>query len=476
VSETEHNPTDRAAALRETLISVLLLDEADRPSRLRSCLERVAPEDVAAVLGDFDDDEKLEIFRALPSDEAKGVVLEETDQHSRPEVLEGLSEEERREVFEEMPVDDLVDHLEELPEAEQERIIAALDSEDAEGVRELQRYEPDTAGGMMTTEFVAVPFAATSGAALAKIQGNLDLEVIAYVYVVRAATGKLEGIVSIRELLRAQPETPVAELMVTDIVHVNVDTDQEEVAAVADKYNLSVIPVTADQTCIRGIVTFDDVIDALQEEHSEDMYRMAGTTATHPYYEPLFRGVSKRLPFLLMTMVFGLLVLLVQSHFRGHMNVWLFAIVAPMLHLINMVSGNVSIVTSTIFVRGYATGEISAARVWKAAARELAVGLSLALILSLLLGLALSFFFYAPEIEPDATAGLRFDTQTILVCAGGLFVSVLWAAMVGVLVPNVCRLTRVIDPAIASGPFVTSTVDISASVIFLAFVVFFLAS
>jgi magnesium transporter len=459
---------DRAVALRETLVSLSILGAEDLVA-LRGCLNRVAPEDVAAVLGDLDTDERLVIFKALPSVESKATVLEETDQQTRADLLDGLTEEERREVIGEMPVDDLVDALDELPRAEQERLIAELEDEDAEDVRELRQYEADSAGGMMTPEFLVASMEATSGEALATIQGNLNAEVISYVYIT-SKEGRLEGVVSIRELLRAPPETSVRDHMETDLVKVEVETDREEVAAVVDKYNLPVVPVVDSTGSIRGIVTFDDVLDAVQDEHSEDMLRMAGTTAIHPYYEPVHVGVAKRLPFLLVTLTGCIGVLLVQNHFREVITEngtaeasLLMLLVLPIVHLISGLSGNVAVVTSTVFVRGLATGEIHPGRISRAVWQELLIGILIGLVIAVLVGLVLSFFF-----------GARYQPDIIMVVVCGLFASIAWAAAIGALVPVICRRLG-IDPAIASGPFVTITVDISASFIFLLFVLKMLA-
>ena len=469
MAQYESSMQDRAVALRETLVSLSILGDEDRVA-LEGCLNRVAPEDVAAVLGDLDTDERLAIFKALPSVESKATVLEETDQQTRSDLLDGLSEEERSEVIGEMPVDDLVDALDGLPRAEQERIIADLEEEDAEDVRELRQYEPDSAGGMMTPEFLVAPVGATSGEALATIQGNLNAEVISYVYVT-SKEGRLKGVVSIRDLLKAGPETAVEDHMETDIVKVEVETDREEVAAVVDKYNLPVIPVVDSTGSIRGIVTFDDVLDAVQDEHSEDMLRMAGTTAIHPYYEPVHVGVAKRLPFLLVTLTGCIGVLLVQNHFReviagdGTAEASLLMLmVLPIVHLISGLSGNVAVVTSTVFVRGLATGEIYPGRISRAVWQELLIGILIGLVIAVLVGLVLSLFF-----------GQRYDPDIILVVVCGLFASIAWAAVIGALVPVICRRVG-IDPAIASGPFVTITVDISASFIFLLFVLKMLAA
>jgi magnesium transporter len=467
VADQEFPTFDRTAALRETLVSLMVIDDPESVS-LRACLEQFAAEDVAAVLDDFEPDKKVAIFKAVGSAEAQAAVLEATDHGSRADIRAGLSEAERREVFEEMPVDDLVDQLEELPADEQERIIAELETEEAEDVRELRQYEPETAGGMMTPEFLSVPVNATSGEALATIQGNLNAEVISYVYVVESDE-VLKGVVSIRDLLKARPETLVVTYMQTNLVRVNVETDREDVGAIVDKYNFVVVPVVDDKNSIRGVVTFDDVLDAVQDEHSEDMLRMAGTTAIHPYYEPIYIGVAKRLPFLLVTLSGAFGVLLILQHYRGVLeNGWedatiLFALVVPAIHLISGLSGNVAVITSTVFVRAFAIGEIGRGRLLRAVIQEVAVGSIIALIMSAIVVTVLSLF---------AVGTYGYDI--ILVVAGGLCASVTWAALIGALVPVACRVTKVIDPAIASGPFVTIMVDVSASLIFFLFVVTFL--
>lgn len=459
VPETDFS-TDRVAALHETLVAIFGIGDVE-PLKLAAVLAQVAPEEVAAIMADFSDEDKIVIFRALPGTEEQGVVLEETDQQSRRDILEGITEEERREIIGEMPVDDLVDHLEDLPSDEQKRLIATLGKKDAKDVRELLRYEPDTAGGMMTTEYIAVPVGSTSRKALEQVQGNLAMELISYVYITKEDE-TLGGVVSIREILKASPQTLVDEYAEKDVVHVRVDTDQEEVATIFDKYNLTAVPVVDQQGRIRGVVTVDDVIDALQEEHSEDMFRMAGTTAVNPIYEPVMSDVTKRLPFLMITLVGGLVVALTLDFFVENMiTPFLFAKMVIWVHLVSALSGNVAVVTSTVLVRGLATGDIALQRLWRALGREALVGLVVAFILAALAAGEIYFFAYLTG-EPGYAA-----PRVVLALVLAMAASVAWAGLIGAVVPVACRLSRRIDPAIASGPFVTITCDVSASIIFL---------
>ena len=467
MSPDQGSSLERASALHETLLAVLGLGDPDRRS-LGRILDLFAPEDVAAVLGDFEVEEKILIFKAISSKEDQGVVLEETDQQSHREILDALTEEERRAVIGEMPVDDLVDHLEELPEAEQKRLIATLDKEEAEDVEELLQYEPDTAGGMMTTEFITMPLALTSRAALAKIQGNLGAEVIAYVYIVDD-NECLCGVVSIREILRATPDTVVDTYMERDVVRVAVDTDREEVAAVVERYNIAAIPVVDRQERIRGLVTFDDVMEAVQEEHSEDMLRMAGTTAVHPLYEPVRVDVAKRLPFLLITMTGGFGVVLVQNLFRGPMEAieaGILVMMLPLAHVLSALSGNVAVVASTVLVRGLATQEVGVTRLRKALKREILVAILIPLILAPAAGLTLYVIGHMAGGHMEIYCRPLVIRSLML----GMLASVAWAGLIGAVVPIFCILSKIIDPAIASGPFVTVTCDISSSLIFLLIV------
>lgn len=463
MSADERTTLERASALQETLFAMFGLGDVDAAS-LAAALERVAPEDVAAVLADFEPEQKLLIFKAIGSAENQGIVLEETDQQSRRELLVALTQAERSEILGEMSVDDLVDHLEVLPEEEQERIIATLKTEEAREVQELRRYDPDTAGGMMTTEFLTIPAGATSGEALLAIQGNLNLEVIAYVYVTDEQE-ILQGVVSIREVLRAKPNVPVTEYMTRELVLVSLETDREDVAGVVDKYNLAVIPVVDDAGRMRGIVTFDDVMDAVQEEHSEDMLRMAGTTAIHPVYESVQLGAARRLPFLLLTMVGGLSVFVFKALFDESISPELIAMALAAIPLLCGLTGNVAVVTSTVIVRGMATGEIAGRRLWRALGHELTVGFLLSLALPLILwGVLVLLGSYLLEGADE------YRPRVIPLVCLALCASVVWGSLVGGLVPVICRLSRVIDPAIASGPFVTMSCDISASFIFLLLV------
>lgn len=457
MSTEQQETSDRASALRETLIALFELD-APEPSSLQSALRRVQPEDAASILREFDDAEKIAIYRALPGDEEKRIVLEESDLPTRRKILEQLEATERASILGQMAVDDLVDQLEALPLETRNEVLATFPKSDREEVRELLSYPPDTAGGMMTTDFISIPVNVSSRDALAKIQGNLKSEVIAYIYATDHQ-GRLQGVASIRQILSAKPETPVQEFITTDVISVHVSTDREEVASVANRYNLPVLPVVDDDQELRGIITFDDIFDAVEEEHSEDMLRMAGTVALHPIDEPVLVGALKRLPFLIITMLGGFGVLVVKTVFENRIPPGVFLVALGVVPLLSGLAGNVGIVTATVMVRGLATGDISSRRAFRPIWRETLVGL--------LLGAVLAAFV---SVVLRVSGNEQYSWGICQVISLGLFASVLWAAFVGALVPLICKASRFVDPAIASGPFVTMACDLSASLIFLTLV------
>ena len=467
------DPRERAEALRENLAALFDVDGAD-DAHLSSAVQRVVPEDIAAILEDFSLEQKLSIFRAIHSDEAKSVVIEETDQESHDELLDALSKEEIVAILGEMPVDDLVDHLEDLAPEEKAHVLANLEPDEARVAEELAQYAEDTAGGMMTTEFLELSTDLTSHQALAAIQGNLDLEVISYIYITEDDS-TLRGIVSIRDILRSKPDTPVQEYMKTDVIHVNVFTDREEVAAAANKYNLSVIPVLDDENQSQG--------HRHRRRHSR--CRRGRTLRRHAAHgrngrrAPVSRigdgrraqeasvpdgdddgrhsgDVSRRL---------------LRKERSLHIN----------RRRRPTSVGNVGATARLCARRQRRHRHVDSHRPWAGDRRDQReprmegapprsvdqrIGRT---------GSGRHRRRHRRAASYSNKEGLEGQTMTIFGSIGcGLAASISWAALVGAAVPVLCRLSGRIDPAIASGPFVTMLCDLSASAIFLTLVLLFL--
>jgi magnesium transporter len=262
----------------------------------------------------------------------------------------------------------------------------------------------------------------------------------------------LQGLVPIRRIISARRDTPLKDIMETEVVSVLTNVDQEEVARLVDVYNLAAIPVVNGQGRLQGVVTLDDVIDVIREEASEDVYRMAGTSAQHPISESPGRRFVFRLPWLLILVVAGLINSIILRYF-GHTLETITA-VTFFIPVIIAMAGNVSLQSSSIMVRGLATGEVIYGRFFKILLGELSTGL--------LIGLACGTFV------AFGSSLLHFDSAKLSLAVGiALFFSISVAAVMGTVMPLMFHRLGV-DPAVASGPFVTTLNDICGLVIYLS--------
>ena len=356
-------------------------------------------------------------------------------------------------ILEEMPADEATDFLGELSDKEQTRYLQMMGKEDRAEVRELLTYPEDTAGGIMTTEYVAVNENITVVKAIDILRETApDAETIYYVFVVNALN-HLVGVISLRELIVASTEAIIKDIMKSNVVSVPVDMDQEEVAQIVTKYNFLAIPVIEHDNSLLGIVTVDDVIDVIHEEATEDMYRLAGALGEEDEDDSFLRRIvaslRTRLPWLFVTMVGGLLSGQVLSSFSEQLN----AVVALafFIPLLTGMGGNVGTQSSTITVRGIATNQIKDDQVCKVVVREAIVGLMIGAILGFIVGSVASWWLKKPML--GVVVGLAMMGNMIT------------ASTMGTLVPIAFKKIG-IDPAVASAPFISTVVDITGLLIY----------
>ena len=442
-------------------IEAILSEEQIRSLQLIETLRLIRPLDLAPLLVHFDPDEKIKIFEHLET-EAAAEVLFETDPRSREEILETASVEKLAPIIGEMPPDEEADLVEGLP-TERRDALLRLSPEIADEVRPLLGFDPETAGGKMTTEYVSVPESETAGGAIKAIQGNIDAETVSYVYVLDEGR-HLRGVLSVRELIASRPETALADIMTTDLITAPPEMDQEDVAMAVQKYNLQAMPVVESSGRMLGIVTVDDVIDVIQSEVSEDMYQLAGTTGRNPTVARFHVQILTRAPFLLITLAGGLAIVFVESRYE-HLLASIVAI-GFFIPLIMGMAGNVGIQSSTIVVRGLATGEIQPERMLTVLRREIAAGLALGVIFGTLCWGAGTLY---TRISPEAPDGLGYAVGL------GMFAGLSVAALVGSFVPIACERLG-LDPALAAGPFVTMLNDLIALAVYLGISITFLTA
>ncbi len=430
------HPQDVAAAIRAAARSQV-------PGALEGLISGYHPIDIAFAMRELEPQEREVLFRLLDSTEA-GVILEEVDDEISADLAEATAEAELAEIIDAMPPDAGSDMVSQLDEQTAHRVLERIPDEESEELRGLLQFGPETAGGIMTPEVLQAPPDLTPADVIAHLRSQkLTPEVLTYVYIVDEASRHLLGVLSIPELITAPPDLPLGEAMVADVVTVHPDTDREDVVRLVDKYDLMALPIVDKQNRLLGVVTIDDVIDAIQEEHTEDITRVGGTSAEALASGSSFRIARLRLPWLIIclagTFVSATVIRLFTSSLLGPLIA-----LAAFIPVINAMSGNSGLQSSTITVRGLALGLISRRGIWRLLARELltavALGLACGTLAGLGAGLLTGEMAYAPIIGAS------------LCCA------ILWASMLGTIMPLVFDRLN-IDPALASGPLVTTFND-----------------
>ncbi|HSL83802.1 MAG TPA: CBS domain-containing protein, partial [Thermoanaerobaculia bacterium] len=287
-------------------------------SSISKLLGKVRPGDVAVMIRGLTPAERFDVFRILIDEypETAGDIVSELDASIRLELLEDLEPAEIASILETMPVDDAVFVIESLPEELRQTVLDLMGFDHLAEVQTQLTYADDTAGRIMIRELFALPETTTVREAVAAIQEKRDVELILYLYVVDGE-GRLTGVTSLRQLLLARPGSTLAEVMTRDLITVHTETDQEEVAQLAIRYDLLAIPVLDDDGRLVGAVTYDDIVDVVREEATEDFYKMAGTSDEEILYqERSVKVASIRLPWLLVNLAGGVFTGLLLEHFH----------------------------------------------------------------------------------------------------------------------------------------------------------------
>lgn len=439
----------------ERLAEVLGLLEAGDEASLRAYVEALHPADLAEIIEELEPSRRVTVVEALPDGRA-AVVLEELDSAEQIEILRDMDQARAARIVNEMSSDDLVDLLGDVHPEEAEDLLEMMPAPEAADVQELLEYMEDTAGGLMTTEFIALDEDISAEEAIAALRRLApDAETIYYVYVVDHEN-RLAGVLSLRDLIVAQPETPINRIMRRDIIAVAADTDQEEVARLVAKYDFVAIPVVDGQKRLLGIVTVDDVVDVIEEEATEDVLRMGASTDEEE--EGAWQRARRRLPWLLV-LLFG--ELMAANVIKGFsITIETVTALALFIPVMAGAAGNAATQSLAVVVRGIATGEVETRRLWEVVGREARVGGLTGLVVGLVLAVTASLW----QGEP----GLGLLVGTVL----GLNMTV--ATVLGGFVPVVIDRLG-LDPAVASGPFITTLTDVFSMLIYFSLATIFLA-
>jgi len=457
-----------------------LLEEQTQPASvaLKGLLSEKRSSDIAEVVELLDSDQRRAVFDVLAK-HVSAEVLEKVDEATRAELFELLEEDELADLISELDADDAADVLAELPAAESDEVLEHLAEAEAEQIKDLMSYSEDSAGGIMDPLVLSVSEDATVAEAISEIRAAEIDEDFFNVFVVNRFRQFL-GDVRIRSLITTPENTKIKQLIDTDTIHVKIDTDQEEVRNIFSKNDLIVVPVLDGNNKLVGRITADRVIEVAEEEAAEDMYVMAGTDAAELENISAVHAAGVRmtwlLPCLVGTAVTAVVVLLFKNVFieAGHLTIFLTAFAfTPMIAAI---SGNAGLQTSAIVVSGLATGDLAALKIGQVFAREVRVALFVALACGIVGGLicallpnlintaALAGDLVDAAVEPiELTQHLRI----VLAFVAAMFSAIMVATTLGLFLPFLFRRIG-IDPAISSGPLVTTANDSISVAIYLA--------
>lgn len=442
-------------------LRLMLADPDDAP--LRTFLADLHAADVADCLEQVEEEQRSRILFLLPPRTcAEAIVL--LEDAVRSDVLDDLTDQEVSDVLKELPADDAVDVLDELDDHVADKVVARLPPEQKAAVQPLRQYDESSAGGIMDPGFVSVSEDARVADAIEQIRqvSPEDTDNVFYIYCV-GADGTLKGVIPPMRLLSAGQDTPVKSLLHHDLITVHVDADQEAVKNRFEKYDVVALPVVDDENRMLGVITHDDVLEIAEEEAEEDIFYMAGTQADEFARQSIFHAASVRarwlLPCLVGTFVAAGILLLLQPKLGGFK-----ILVIPFLIPIAAMGGNAGVQISTVIVRALATGDALGARLRNAAARELRIALIVGLSAGTLAGLGSQLYLRSGIVE-----GMPEDSPIVRVgVAVGLSMmfAILGASSLGVVLPFLFRRLG-IDPAIATGPLITTFNDALSAFIFL---------
>lgn len=427
----------------------LLLDTIKRLLRreakvhLHKIVNKTHGADLAVVFRFLILHEQEVLFDLMETVEQKAILFREMEEEILVRLIENMPAEKIAEILEQMPNDDVADLLGKLSDERAQVLLDLMTKEESEEVEGLLGYDAETAGGIMLPDFIALKEETTAREAIEALQKEyVDIEMPFYLYVIDDHD-RLVGVISLRQLVVVPPHTKLKAIMATDFVSVETGTDQEEVARIVARYNILAVPVVDESNKPVGIVTVDDVIDIIREEATEDILKMAGAGEDLVESESVLKSTRIRLPWLLASWLGGIIAFFIIGHFESSLNKLVY--LAAFIPIIMGMGGNIGTQSSTIVVRGLATGQLNIKQMWSVVAKELAVGFLLGFFYGLLLGVVASFHYDLWSL--GMTVGLAVVSSMTI------------AAMVGSLVPMVFARIN-IDPAVATGPFVTTSIDI----------------
>lgn len=446
-----------------------IIDKIDNKnfSALKPLLSEMEPIDIADIINDIEEEKVIVLFRILPKDLASETFVE-MDSDKQEILIKAFTDKELSSIIDDMFVDDTLDIIEEMPSNIVVRILRLSDKETRESINKLLGFPKDSAGSIMTTEFISLREKMTVNEALAKIRKQaLDKETI-YTCYVTDDSKHLLGIVTAKDLILHDPKDKIVDFMEENIISSHTHADKEEVSQLLSKYDLLAIPIVDNENRINGIVTIDDAIDVIQEEASEDISKMAAISPmTKPYLQTnVFRLFSSRIPWLLLLLLsatFTGLIINIYEATLNNLSPLLFACI-PMLM---GAGGNAGSQASVTIIQSIALNEVSFRDLFKVLWKEIRVSIVVAVVL------AVACFAKLLLID-NLIFGYDYSVKISLVVSLALFATICISKIIGALLPMLAKKCK-LDPAVVASPFITTLVDIISLIIYCGFSVLMLS-
>ena len=446
----EHNVT-----VEQTLLALL---NDKKYVTLRDILVTMNPSDIAAVFDELEEDRLPLLFRLLPKELAADTFVEmETD--AQELLIRGFSDSELKEVIDELYVDDAADLVEEMPANVVRRILTQADSEMRKSINEILRYPENSAGSMMTTEYVSLRPHTTVEQAITRIRRTgVDKETIYTCYVTQNRT--LLGIVTVKDLLLAEDDdTPIEDIMITNVIAVHTQDDQEDVAQMFSKYNFLALPVLDSEERMVGIVTFDDAMDVMEDEATEDIQKMAAIIPSEKTYmrSSVWEIFKKRIPWLMLLMVSATFTGMIIARYEDQLGVML--CLSAFMPMLMDTAGNAGSQASVTVIRSLSLNDIEFSDIARVVWKEIRVAVFCGLVM------AVVCFFKVWLFD-----GLLLQTSGVGPLVAGvvsltLATTVLLAKVVGCTLPMLADKLG-FDPAVMASPFITTIVDALSLIIY----------
>ncbi len=423
---------------------------------LREILITMNPADIAAIFNGLEEERLPLLYRLLPKELAADTFVE-MEQEAQELLIRGFSDSELKEVIDELFVDDAVDIIEEMPATVVRRILSQADPEMRKSINEILRYPESSAGSIMTTEYISLRPQMTVAEAITRIRRTgIDKETIYTCYITKDRT--LIGVVTVKDLLLCDDDDKqIGDIMIEKVISVNTHDDQEEVAQMFSKYNFMALPVVDAENRLVGIVTFDDAMDVMEEEATEDIEKMAALIPSEKPYMSMspFEIWKNRIPWLMLLMVSATFTGIIISHFESALSK--LVILTAFIPMLMDTAGNSGSQASVTIIRGLSLNEIEFKDIlqiiWKEARVAILCGLSLAIAC---FGKILLVDYFILGSFAEVTVASPFVIISVICVT--LAITVLFAKVVGCSLPLFAKKLN-FDPAVMASPFITTIVD-----------------